>query len=73
RTPYVSERLPSLPFPQPTLAYSSGTSSPRVSSIASSTSSNGESHSSFTSAASVYGFVRASFSPNWKIRPVFCN
>ncbi|KAK8020442.1 hypothetical protein PG990_005580, partial [Apiospora arundinis] len=55
RTPYVSERLPSLPFPQPPLAYSSGTSSPRVSSIASSTSSNGESQSSFTSAASSNG------------------
>ncbi|KAK8089868.1 hypothetical protein PG997_004829 [Apiospora hydei] len=55
RTPYLSERLPSLPFPQPNLAYSSGTSSPRVSSIASSTSSNGESQSSFTSAASSNG------------------
>ncbi|KAK8083320.1 Cell pattern formation-associated protein STUA [Apiospora saccharicola] len=52
----MSERLPPLPFPQPPpLAYSSGTSSPRVSSIASSTSSNGESQSSFTSAASSNG------------------
>ncbi|ORY57301.1 uncharacterized protein BCR38DRAFT_461431 [Pseudomassariella vexata] len=50
-----SERLPSLPLPQPPLAYSSGTSSPRVSSIGSSASSNGDSQSSFTSAASSNG------------------
>ncbi|KAI1865901.1 uncharacterized protein JN550_008159 [Neoarthrinium moseri] len=52
RPPYASERLPSLPFPQPPLAYSSGASSPRVSSIGSAVSSNGESQSSFTSASS---------------------
>ncbi|KAK9415330.1 hypothetical protein SUNI508_10520 [Seiridium unicorne] len=52
RPSYASERLPSIPLPQPPLAYSSGASSPRVSSIGSSVSSNGDSHSSFTSATS---------------------
>lgn len=55
RPPYVSEKLPSLPFPQPPAAYSQGISSPRVSSIASSASSNGDSQSSFTSAPSSNG------------------
>ncbi|KAI0019367.1 hypothetical protein F4780DRAFT_793486 [Xylariomycetidae sp. FL0641] len=50
-----NERLPSLPLPQPTLAYSSSSASPRVSSIGSSVSSNGDSQSSFTSAPSSNG------------------
>ncbi|KAK3945839.1 hypothetical protein QBC46DRAFT_402922 [Diplogelasinospora grovesii] len=53
---YASERLPSLPLPQqPPQAYSSSSSSPRVSSISSAASSNGGSQSSFTSAASSNG------------------
>lgn len=52
----MNERLPSLPLPTPALqAYSSGTASPRVSSIASSTSSNADSQSSYTSVASSNG------------------
>lgn len=52
----MNERLPSLPLPTPVLqAYSSGTASPRVSSIASSTSSNADSQSSYTSVASSLG------------------
>ncbi|KAF6826729.1 KilA-N domain-containing protein, partial [Colletotrichum plurivorum] len=50
-----SERVPSLPLPPPHQAYSSGTSSPRVSSIGSISSSHTGSHSSFTSAASSNG------------------
>ncbi|KJZ71075.1 hypothetical protein HIM_09547 [Hirsutella minnesotensis 3608] len=50
-----TDRLPSLPLPLPSQAYSSGTSSPRVSSIASSIGSNTGSQSSFTSAASSNG------------------
>ncbi|WYZ41606.1 hypothetical protein EsH8_V_000501 [Colletotrichum jinshuiense] len=50
-----SERVPSLPLPTPHQAYSSGTSSPRVSSIASASSSHTGSQSSFTSAASSNG------------------
>lgn len=46
-----SEAAPSLPLPDPHQAYSSGTSSPRVSSVASSSSHAG-SQSSFTSASS---------------------
>ncbi|RDA91319.1 hypothetical protein CP533_1572 [Ophiocordyceps camponoti-saundersi (nom. inval.)] len=46
-----ADRLPSLPLPLPSQAYSSGTSSPRVSSIAS----HAGSQSSFTSAASSNG------------------
>ncbi|KAM5352478.1 hypothetical protein ACJ41O_005201 [Fusarium nematophilum] len=49
-----SERLPSLPLPPPGQAFS-GTSSPRVSSIASSIGSHSSSQSSFTSAASSNG------------------
>ncbi|KAK2755226.1 apses transcription factor [Colletotrichum kahawae] len=49
-----SERVPSLPLPTPHQAYSSGTSSPRVSSIGSASSSHA-SQSSFTSAASSNG------------------
>ena len=52
---YVSERLPSLPPPPPQQAYSSGTGSPRVSSISSVASSHTGSQSSFTSAASSLG------------------
>ena len=54
---YVSERLPSLPLPQPP-AYSSGTSSPRVGSLGSLGSAsilNGSSHSSYTTASSSNG------------------
>ncbi|KFA66336.1 hypothetical protein S40285_01268, partial [Stachybotrys chlorohalonatus IBT 40285] len=52
---YMSnDRLPSLPLPPPGQAYSSGTSSPRVSSIASNASHPG-SISSYTSAASSHG------------------
>nr|XP_036589383.1 apses transcription factor [Colletotrichum truncatum]KAF6801388.1 apses transcription factor [Colletotrichum truncatum] len=50
-----SERLPSLPLPTPYQAYSSGTSSPRVSSIGSASSSHTGSQSSFTSATSSNG------------------
>lgn len=52
---YVSERLPSLPLPQPPQAYSSSSSSPRVSSISSAAGSNAGSQSSYTSAASSNG------------------
>ena len=44
--------MPSLPLPQSQQAYSSGASSPRVSSIASTVSSNGGSQSSYTSVGS---------------------
>lgn len=55
RTSYMSsERLPSLPFPPPGQAYSSATSSPRISSIASNGSHAG-SQSSFTSVSSSNG------------------
>ncbi|KAK1518304.1 KilA-N domain-containing protein, partial [Colletotrichum abscissum] len=50
-----SERVPSLPLPNLHQAYSSGTSSPRVSSIGSASSSHAGSQSSFTSAASSHG------------------
>lgn len=50
-----TDRLPSLPLPLPSQAYSSGTSSPRVSSIASSVGSHAGSQSSYTSAASSNG------------------
>ncbi|KAK1982417.1 KilA-N domain-containing protein [Colletotrichum cereale] len=50
-----SERIPSLPLPTPLQAYSSGTSSPRVSSIGSASSQHAGSLSSFTSAASSNG------------------
>jgi enhanced filamentous growth protein 1 len=47
---YVNERLPSLPLPLPQQAFSSGTSSPRVGSLGSSSVSNGNSNiSSFSS------------------------
>lgn len=49
------DRLPSLPLPPPGQAFSSGTSSPRVSSIASSNGSFAGSQSSYTSAASSNG------------------
>lgn len=49
------ERLPSLPHPLPGQAYSSGTSSPRVSSIASTYGSHNGSLSSYTSATSSNG------------------
>ncbi|UNI20729.1 hypothetical protein JDV02_006794 [Purpureocillium takamizusanense] len=49
------DRLPSLPLPLPSQAYSSGTSSPRLSSIASSNGSHAGSLSSYTSAASSNG------------------
>ncbi|GJN70902.1 cell pattern formation-associated protein stuA [Purpureocillium lilacinum] len=49
------DRLPSLPLPLPSQAYSSGTSSPRLSSIASSNGSHAGSQSSYTSAASSNG------------------
>ncbi|OLN85894.1 Cell pattern formation-associated protein stuA [Colletotrichum chlorophyti] len=50
-----SERVPSLPLPNLHQTYSSGTSSPRVSSIGSASSSHAGSQSSFTSAASSNG------------------
>ncbi|KAK2038115.1 KilA-N domain-containing protein [Colletotrichum somersetense] len=50
-----SERIPSLPLPTPHQAYSSGTSSPRFSSIGSVSSQHAGSQSSFTSAASSNG------------------
>lgn len=49
------DRLPSLPLPPPGQAFSTGASSPRVSSIASSNGSFAGSQSSFTSAASSNG------------------
>lgn len=51
----TSEKLPSLPLPHSLATYSSGNSSPRVGSIASSVSSNTGSRSSFTSVASSNG------------------
>ncbi|KJR88826.1 protein SOK2 [Sporothrix schenckii 1099-18] len=52
----MNERLPSLPFPPSAQqAYSSGTASPRVGSIGSSTSSNVDSQSPYTSVASSHG------------------
>ncbi|TDZ27291.1 Cell pattern formation-associated protein STUA [Colletotrichum spinosum] len=50
-----NERVPSLPLPNLHQAYSSGTSSPRVSSIGSASSYHAGSQSSFTSAASSNG------------------
>ncbi|KAM4057666.1 cell pattern formation-associated protein stuA [Hirsutella rhossiliensis] len=50
-----TDRLPSLPLPLPSQAYSSGASSSRVSSIASSIGSHAGSQSSFTSATSSNG------------------
>ncbi|PFH58305.1 hypothetical protein XA68_13886 [Ophiocordyceps unilateralis] len=53
RSSFMStDRLPSLSLPLPSQAYSSGTSSPRVSSIASSVGSHAGSLSSYTSASS---------------------
>lgn len=43
---YVNDRLPSLPLPQPQLAYSSSTSSPRVGALGSSSVGNASSHTS---------------------------
>jgi protein SOK2 len=51
----TSDKLPSLPLPNSLAPFSSGTSSPRVGSIASSVSSSSGSRSSFTSVASSNG------------------
>ncbi|PHH70091.1 hypothetical protein CDD82_7348 [Ophiocordyceps australis] len=50
-----ADKLPSLPLPLPSQAYSSSTASPRLSSIASSVASNAGSYSSYTSATSSNG------------------
>lgn len=51
----MNDRLPAISLPQPQQAYSSGTSSPRVGSVSSTSYSNGSSHTFYTAESSVGG------------------
>ncbi|POS83800.1 hypothetical protein EPUL_005371, partial [Erysiphe pulchra] len=55
RSIYVTDRIPHLPLPQPQQAFSSGTSSPRLSSIGSSVALNGSSLSPYSTCPSSTG------------------